>query len=353
MKSFYKIITLSIFSLVIALGVFTSCNKSSKKQLVKDEGQKKVLVYAYDSFTSDWGPGPALKEAFEKQSDYELELISVGDAGEVLSKALLEKKSPRADVLIGLDNHNAQEAENHGILAIYEPKGSEGIARAIRFSNFLKSKTEWLITPYDWGYFALIYDTESHLPAPSSLEDLSQEIYKKKLILMDPRTSTPGLGFVSWTYAVFGEEGYEAFWKALKPSILTMAPGWDSGYGLFTAGEAPLVISYSTSPAYHLEYEDTSRYQALIFDEGHVMQVEGAALVSGAPNPDGGRAFLDFLISKEAQEIIPLTQWMYPVNEEVVLPASFAIAPKAEKNLLVSSEVALEASKRLMEILAD
>ena len=68
MKSFYKIITLSIFSLVIALGVFTSCNKSSKKQLVKDERQKKILVYAYDSFTSDWGPGPALKKLLKSRA---------------------------------------------------------------------------------------------------------------------------------------------------------------------------------------------------------------------------------------------------------------------------------------------
>lgn len=350
MKSFNTIITVFFISLVIVLGSFTSCNKSLQAQ---EERQKKVIVYAYDSFTSDWGPGPAIKEAFEKNTDYELELISVGDAGEVLTKAFLERRHPQADVIVGLDNHNAREAESQNLLDVYKPKGSEALFDSILFSNFLKNTKDWLITPYDWGYFAFIYDTESNLPAPTSLEDLTKDMYKKKIILMDPRTSTPGLGFTSWTYAVFGEKGYEAYWKELKASILTMAPGWDSGYGLFTSGEAPLVISYTTSPAYHLEYENTDRYQALIFDEGHAIQVEGAALLKGAPNTQGGKAFLDFLISKEAQDILPLTQWMYPANKEITLPKSFGIAPFATKNLLIDSETALRVSKRVIEVLGE
>ena len=163
------------------------------------------------------------------------------------------------------------------------------------------------------------------MPAPRSLRDLTGEAYRKKLILMDPRTSTPGLGFVSWTRAVLGEE-FEAYWKALAPSILTVSPGWSAGWGMFLAGEAPLVVSYNTSPAYTVEYEHNARYVTLIFDEGHVMQVEGAALVRGAANAAGARAFLDFLISEEAQAVLPLTQWMYPVNKRVSLPESYGTA---------------------------
>ena len=106
--------------------------------------------------------------------------------------------------------------------------------------------------------------------APGNLGTwITKSEYAKKLILMDPRTSTPGLGFAAWTIAVFGSD-YESYWQKLKPAVLTMASGWSSGYGLFTKGEAPLVVSYVTSPAYHIYADKTNRYRALVFSEGHV-----------------------------------------------------------------------------------
>jgi thiamine transport system substrate-binding protein len=140
---------------------------------------------------------------------------------------------------------------------------------------------------------------------------------------MDPRTSTPGNGFDIWVRTVYGDK-YVDYMRRLNPSILTMAPGWSVGYGMFTDGEAPLVISYVTSPAYHIEYNDGDNFVALGFTDGHVMQVEGAAIVKGAPNMNGAKKFIEFLISEEAQNEIPLTQWMYPSNKNVVLPESYS-----------------------------
>ncbi len=343
MKSrFITIITILFFSLA-AVFLFLGCSKSTK---VTPERLKEVVVYTYDSFISEWGPGPALIEAFEKQSGYTLTFIAVGDGGQVLSHAILEKDNPQSDVLVGLDNQLVEEARKRDILTPYKPLNAESL-----IPEKLWLADDWLLSPYDWSNFAFIYDTQSTVREPMSLEDLTSEDYVKKIILMDPRTSTPGLGFVSWTLSVYGDN-YLDYWKRLKPNILTMAPGWDTGYGLFTSGEAPLVISYTTSPAYHLEYEDTRRYKALIFNEGHAYQIEGAGLVKGAVNGKGGKAFLDFLISKEAQDFIPLLQWMYPVNSEVVLPPSFDAAPKAEKNLEADSAKVLEASQKIMNMLS-
>ena len=139
---------------------------------------------------------------------------------------------------------------------------------------------------------------------------------------MDARTSTPGLGFETWVNKVYGNKAAD-YMKRLEPSILTMAPGWSVGYGMFTDGEAPLVISYTTSPAYHIEYGEGDQYKALTFTDGHVMQVEGAGLVKGAKNPEGAKKFIEFLISEEAQNVIPTTQWMYPSNKNVKLPACY------------------------------
>lgn len=331
-----------LFLLITFIAVLPAKGKSD----VSDERAKEVVVYAYDSFTADWGPGPELVKLFEAETGYKCTLISAGDAVQVLTRAVLEKDSPQADVLLGIDNNQVKTVKTHKVLQSYKPAKADSLIPADAVMD-----SDWQLTPYDWSYFALIYDTHSTVPAPESLSDLTKSVYAKKLILMDPRTSTPGLGFAAWTRAVFGGT-YLEYWKALKPSILTMAPGWDAGYGLFTAGEAPLVISYTTSPAYHVEYDKTDRYKALIFDEGHIMQIEGAGLVKDAPNEKGGKAFLDFLISEKAQSVLPLTQWMYPVNPQVVLPDCYKAAPKASKTLTSDSAESEKIAADITAVLA-
>ena len=297
---------------------------------VSSERAKTVVVYTYDSFAGEWGPGPELSKKFEAATGLKLSFVNCGDGAQILSKAMLEKKDPQADVLVGLDNNLADKVRRAHILESYKPHDADKLIPAALHTAL---GSDWILTPYDYSQFALIYDTKSDIPAPRSLEDLTKPEYRQKLILMDPRTSTPGLGFVAWTLAVFGTSCAD-YWKALKPSILTMAPGWSAGYGLFTKGEAPLVISYTTSPAYHVEYDKTDRYQALIFSEGHTEQVEGAGIVKGARNEKGARVFMDYFIGDEAQNILPLTQWMYPVNRNIELPDCYKkAAPQPEKTL--------------------
>ncbi|OJF77263.1 MAG: thiamine ABC transporter substrate-binding protein [Treponema sp. CETP13] len=303
----------------------------SKETSISDSRAKEVVVYTYDSFIADWGPGPELKRLFEEKTGNTVTFISVGDGAQILSKAVLEKKAPQADVLLGIDNNQIELAKKSNVMVNFKPMNADVI------DSVLSLDKDWLMTPYDWSYFALIYDTQSTVPAPSCLQDLTKSEYEKKIVLMDPRTSTPGLGFAAWTVAVFGDS-YLDYWKALQKNILTMAPNWDTGYGLFTSGEAPLVISYTTSPAYHVEYDNTDRYKALIFPEGHIMQIEGAGLVKNAPNAEGGKAFIEFLISTEAQNVLPLTQWMYPVNKDVKLPSCYDAAPMADTKLSVDNE---------------
>lgn len=310
-----------------------------------EERLNTVVVYAYDSFTAEWGPGPELVRLFEEKTDYRVELVSCGDAGQVLSRAILEKNKPGADVLVGIDNNLEPMARKSGILKAFKPANASAIDENVSLAS------DWLLTPYDWGYFAFIYDTASKTPEPKSLADLTKPEYEKKIILMDPRTSTPGTGFLAWTLSVFGNE-YLSYWASLKKNILTMASGWDTGYGLFTAGEAPLVISYTTSPAYHVEFENTNRYKALIFPEGHIAQIEGMGLAKGAINEQGAKAFIEFMLTNEAQAVLPLTQFMYPVSKTVTLPASYEAAPKAGKILAVNAKDIQNAVTEVTALLA-
>ena len=322
-SAFVYLLTAS-FMLLLVLAASCSAKKPA-------EADKTLVIYAYDSFASKWGPGPVVLPLFEEATGIKVELVAAGDAGQVLARIIDEKKAPKADIIIGVDNHLLPKAIRADVLQAYKPEGAEGISPELILDR------QWRLTPFDWSTFAIIWDSEKLAVPPTSLEELTNYEFSQKLILMDPRTSTPGLGFLAWTKAVYGERLPE-YWKRLAPSVLTMAPGWDTGYGLFTRGEAPLVLSYTTSPAYHAEYETAGRYRALEFPEGHPVQIEGAGIVKGANNKKAAEAFIDFMLSPDFQNAIPLTNWMYPVIATTELPASYAHAPKPAKTLLVDPE---------------
>ena len=329
-----KSVLVSILLTLLVCSLF-GCKKTD------DQRSKQVIVYAYDSFSGEWGPGPEIARLFKEKTGMEVIFADCEDGGQVLSKAILEKKDPYADVVIGIDNNLWKQAYDEGILDSFVPSNANEVkaelwAKLNPLENIVTDadvkSSKATLTPFDFSPFAFIFNTKSGIEAPKCLEDLTKDIYAKKIILMDPRTSTPGLGFETWVKTVYGDRA-DDYMKRLEPSILTMTPGWSAGYGMFTDGEAPLVISYTTSPAYHIEYGEGDQFQALIFDDGHIMQVEGAGIVKGAKNKKGAQAFIEFLISPEAQNVIPLTQWMFPVNSTIALPKSYDYAPVPENIL--------------------
>lgn len=296
-----------------------------KKNNAGRERLSQLIVYTYDSFSGEWGAGPEIARLFEEKTGIKVVYTDCGDGVQILSKAILEKKNPYADVVVGLDNNLAQKAEESGVLEKYKPSDVSSLEDGLEE----QLGGNWILTPYDYSPFAIIWDSSSGVPAPQSLEDLTKEIYRKKLILMDPRTSTPGLGFETWVKKVYGDKS-DDYLKRLQQSILTVAPGWSAGYGMFTKGEAPLVISYTTSAAYHIEYGEGDFRKALEFTDGHILQIEGAGVIKNCKNPDAAKKFIDFLISEEAQNVMPLTQWMYPANKNVKLPESYSKVIKPE-----------------------
>ncbi len=327
---------LHVPALVVFTIIFSSCSPKEAPELT---------VYCYDSFSAEWGAGPKLAPLFENSSGVKVKFVSKGDGGQLLSALIMEKAVPVADVVVGLDNQLAPKAFAAGILEAYRVKSLDGAPSWLRFDPSGR------LTPFDYGQFAIIWDSKKLANPPASLEDLTKGIYAKKLILMDPRTSTPGLGFLAWTKLVYGE-GWKDYWKRLTPSILAMTPNWDTGYGLFTAGEAPLVLSYATSPAYHLENDKTDRYRALGFPEGHPVQIEAAGIVKGTKHRHNAELFMDFLLSKAAQAELPLTQYMYPANSAAALPASFSLALKPGKTLVIDPAGLMDDARTAAEIVA-
>ena len=268
--------------------------------------ERTLTVYTYESFVAEWGPGPAIEQAFEAEcGDCDIDFVPLDSSAGILNRVQLEGASTRADVVLGLDTNLMAIAEDSGLLA---PSGVDTSALALPIT--WESET---FVPYDFGFFAFVYDTEALANPPTSFEALLDAPEAVKIIIQDPRTSTPGLGLLLWIKAIYGEEA-GAVWEKLQPRILTVTKGWSEAYfSLFLNGEAPMVLSYTTSPGYHMAVDETERWQAAAFEEGHYLQVEVAAALKDSPNLELAREFLAFLVTPPAQAPIPLGNVMYPV----------------------------------------
>ncbi len=299
--------------------------------LLQAESTKPTLVvYAYDSFTASWGPAPKVKEAFEKECGCNLEFVSTSSAIGSLRKIQLEGASTKADVLLGLDKSSAGIARKTALFIKHGIDTSK-LDLPIKWSD-----EEFL--PYDYGYFAFVYDSNRTKKVPNSFEELLSMPKDFKIIIQDPRSSTPGLGLLLWVKKIYGEDASE-YWKKLSPRILTVSKGWSEAYGLFLKGEADMVLSYTTSPAYHIIAENKTNFKTANFKEGHYGQVEVSAILKSSKHKKLAKEFLEFTLSETFANIIPTTNWSYPViKTKQGLPKGFDSLRVPSKMLLIDDK---------------
>ncbi|WP_394154636.1 thiamine ABC transporter substrate binding subunit [Vibrio maritimus] len=272
-----------------------------------------LTVYTYDSFASDWGPGPAIEKAFEAQCGCDLNFVALDDGVSILNRLRLEGSSTQADVVLGLDNNLMSEAKKSGLLDKHNADLSS-VSLPNGWSNDI-------FVPFDYGYFAFVYNKEKVTNPPKSLKELVEQRDDLKVIYQDPRTSTPGQGLLLWMKSVYGDDS-SAAWQQLAKKTVTVTKGWSEAYSMFLEGESDLVLSYTTSPAYHIIAEQDNRFVAADFAEGHYTQVEVAAKVAGSKNHKLADEFMQFIVSDGFQSNIPTGNWMYPVVDSK-LPEGF------------------------------
>ena len=284
-------------------------------------------VLTYDSFAADWGPGPVLAKGFEETCSCKVHYVTAGDGAAVLARLKLEGKKTTADVVVGLDTSLTGDAKATGLFA------PTGLAPKNDLPVAFSDKT---LLPYDWGWLAFVYNKSKVPNPPHSFPELAAS--KLKVVIEDPRSSTPGLGLVMWVKKAYGDKAPE-IWRSLADNILTVTPSWDAAYGMFTKGEADMVLSYTTDPAYQQIVEKADTTGAAIFKEGQYMQVEVAGMVKTSKHPALARQFLQFLLSQDFQKAIPTTNWMLPVVDiGADLPPAFHDLPKPTKALLLPSD---------------
>ena len=276
---------------------------------------EKLTIYTYDSFVSEWGPGPIVEKIFEDKYEIDLQFIAVDSAATLLNKIILEGENTKADLVLGLDMNLFNAAEKSELFVSHNLKN---------INNKLTLPLNWesdIFVPYNYGYFAFVYNNKTLKNPPLSMEDLINKT-DARIVIQDPRTSTPGLGLLTWMKALYGDSAQNK-WSQLNKKIISVTKGWtDAYYNFFMAGEADIVLSYSTSPAAHIMFEENYDISASTFKEGNYISVEFAGILNSSKNKQMANKFLDFMISDDFQKVIPGTNIMYPVID-VEMPEAF------------------------------
>lgn len=287
-----------------------------------------VNVYTYDSFTSDWGAGPKIKGAFEQQfPQCVVNYVAFENTGTLFNRLRLDGKKTQADVVVGLDQYAINEAKKTGL---FRPHNVD----LAQLSLPMKWDNDTFL-PYDFGEFAFIYDKNKLATPPQSLKELIER-QDLKVIYQDPRTSSVGRGLLIWLNAIYPAEKVSQAWQTLAKHTVTVGKGWSDTYGAFLKGEADLVLSYSTSPLYHLLSEQKDHYAATQFSEGGVLQIETAAKINRGENHCADQ-FVEFLIHPSSQKTLVKRNVMLPVINQPIEPHYDALKAKQLKATLADT----------------
>jgi len=284
-----------------------------------------LTIMTHDSFAVS---EDAVK-SFEEANNVKVLFLPSGDAGSMLNKAILAKDAPLADLLFGVDNTFLSRALEADIFEAYESSLLNQIPNEFKLDESNRA------LPVDYGDVCVNYDkkyfADKDLPAPQTLDELTQPEYKNLLVVENPATSSTGLAFMLATVAHYGD-GFTDYWRALKDNGVVVVDGWETAYYTnFSAssgrGPQPMVVSYASSPAAEVVFAekplDDSPTASILGPDTCFRQIEFVGILKGTQNRALAEKFVDFMLGKQFQEDMPLQMFVYPVNPDAALPEAF------------------------------
>lgn len=333
---------------MVLLGVFMVRGVEYGKAIrAEHPPNPKLRIVTYPSFSSLFGPATPLIEEFKKRFPYDIEVTTAGDSVLMVQRLIQQKTTARVDVVIGLDPLTLERAQN-------DLPWQKIAVDWQRFAPEVQQFRNDFFVPFDWSPMTFLY-REGEIEPPHKLSDLKEARFQKTLALQDPKLSTPGQQFLLWTLDVFHEGAFD-FLTSLRPNVAALAPSWALSYGFFKRGQAKMVFTYQTSLLFHWLEEKNRAYHAVDFEDGHPLQVEFVSIPEQCLNCEGALKFVEFLISKEAQQILIARNFMFPVIKEATVGSEFEklvplkVRPWAEsKKWLMNIEAASDRALSLLK----
>ncbi|MGL4524371.1 MAG: thiamine ABC transporter substrate-binding protein [Spirochaetia bacterium] len=268
---------IKFFPLLLSILILFSCNqpRPNKLQILMPQTLRQTAEKALEEFAA--------------QRSLNINQLYERGTGSIISRLTLEKVRPKTDIVAFLNRHQSEK-----IVSMYDVKRIEHI---------------------DTGYLAVV--TREGIKI-DTLKDLLNIV--DQFAWLDPRTSSPGLDFLLWTYSVLPENDWRSFWQTVREKSKFFSTSWSEAYNWYSQGLVQGMVSYHTDQAYNIYYETNLVSKIQRLKEGWVKQSEYALLLKESPQ---AHQVMEFFLSHHFQSLLPLGNWVLPVNPTVTLPEVF------------------------------
>lgn len=319
----------------------------------RGNGEPKLVIYTYGSLLGGSCGGAntdAVFAPFEAAHHVQVELEC--PAGTLASTLIAEANAPAADLVVGLDEITASQADAAGVLVPYTPPTIASVPPEL----VAEISPDHAVTPYEWGYLGLDYcpafanATHGAVGAFNFPGLAANSSWAKNLLLEDPATDIVGEEFLLWEiqfYAQVLHQPWQPFWSAVAPGMSTV-DSWDTGFGEYTcaAGSPQLFASYANDAAYSSYFGMAGGPNSTVsWWNGTAYgwkTVYGVGIVRGSPHLSLDQAFIDWFLEGGVQGAIPTTEWEFPANDTVGVPSAYAAAVDPASVHALNDGVSLE-----------
>jgi thiamine transport system substrate-binding protein len=292
-----------------------------------------VVLVTHDSFAIS----PAVKKAFEEESGLELKILKAGDAGELVTRALLTAGNPEGDVLFGIDNNLIARAFGGDVFEPYESPELASVDPALVLDPAHRA------TPIDRGdrlpqlRQGMVrrpeHPTSAHpgrphppaLPRPARRREPGDVDARARVHARHDRGVRRE---VAGVLAQASSERRPRRWTAGRTRTTPASPAQRAA-----RGTGPIVVSYASSPPAEVIFGKPRPTTAPtgVVESTCFRQIEFAGVLRGAKNEEGAQKLVDFMLSKRFQEDIPLQMFVFPARRDAAVPPEFekfAVVPE-------------------------
>lgn len=290
----------------------------------ENEHTRELIIYTEYEFVK-YGLSSKTIPLFEQENNCDVKIITYENSDKIIFQANKERENPHSDILFGIDKRFLIKVKKDTIVQSYQPKNYRLIEQKVLFD------TGFYLIPYCYNYLAFIYNSDMISEPPETFGMFLNGNWNKSLLIPNPNTSEIGSSFFLWTVAMFDKYGYLKFWKGFEKVIKEITLSWDKSYCLFLEGKVPMIIGYVNLQAYYSMNDESNCYKAFIPQEGTYCQIKNLCITNNCPHPELAKKFVEYVLSEEFQKYLPLTQWMFPVNKNIILPEPYKNIPKISK----------------------
>ncbi|MCI4357917.1 MAG: thiamine ABC transporter substrate-binding protein [Thermoplasmata archaeon] len=330
-----RILALGVAIGVVLAGLGVGSYLDSHHLFPFQSSQPTLTIYTYESLWGGCGSAnlTALLHGFEVGHHAQVNLECV--SGTLSSRLISEKNAPGADLVIGLDEVTAPQADAAGVLVPYTPQEAASEAPSLQ----AELAPDHSVTPYEFGYLGIDYSgpfaqaTHGGVANFSLPEVAANSTWSKSLMIEDPASDIVGEEFLLSEIAFYQQvmhANWTTFWKQVDPTV-RVSDSWTNAYTAFTTppDSPPMVVSFSTDPA-AASGGGTPSFNSTLYHWNGTSYgwrtIYGIGIVKGTAHLALDQAFEGWFLQGAVQSEIPTNEWVYPANATAPLPPSFAWA---------------------------